>query len=78
MWDKPELLRMISNFLFGISFALLSYAILHYVLHLPVLAMRFVSINSPLVRVDPAHLKNIVQNKLHGNFFTLDEGHAKL
>lgn len=72
MWDKPELLRMISNFLFGISFALLSYAILHYVLHLPVLAMRFVSINSPLVQVDPAHLKNIVQNKLHGNFFTLD------
>lgn len=72
MWDKPELLRMISNSLFGICFVLFVYAALHYALNLPVFALRIVSISAPPVQVAPAHLEKMVRHELHGNFFTID------
>ena len=51
MWDKPELLRMISSSLFGICFVLVLYGALHYVLHLPMFALRIISISLSLIHI---------------------------
>lgn len=72
MWDKPELLRMISSVLFGICFVLVLYGVLHYALHLPVFALRVVSVTTAPLQVVPAQIEAMVRNELHGNFFTVD------
>jgi len=72
MWDKPELLRMISSVLFGICFVLVLYGALHYALHLPVFALRVVSVTTAPRQVVPAQIEAMVRNELHGNFFTMD------
>ena len=72
MWDKPESLRMISNALFGICFVLVLYGALHYALHMPVFALRVVSISTAPRQVVPAQIEAMVRTELHGNFFTLD------
>src|SRR5687768_5491181 len=72
MWDKPELLRIISNALFCICFVLVLYGALHYALHLPVFALRVVSITTAPRQVVPAQIEAMVRNELHGNFFTVD------
>lgn len=72
MWDKPELLRMISSVLFGICFVLVLYGALHYALHLPVFALRVVSVTTAPRQVVPAQIEAMVRNELHGNFFTVD------
>ena len=72
MWDKPESLRMISSALFGICFVLVLYGALHYALHMPVFALRVVSISTAPRQVVPAQIEAMVRNELHGNFFTLD------
>ncbi|RFC32454.1 MAG: cell division protein FtsQ [Candidatus Nitrotoga sp. SPKER] len=72
MWDKPESLNMLSNTLFGICFVLILYGALHYALHLPVFALRSVSISTAPHQVVPAHIEAMVRNELHGNFFTID------
>ena len=72
MWDKPESLHMISNTLFGICFVLILYGALHYALHLPMFALRTVSISTAPRQVVPAHIEAMVRNELHGNFFTVD------
>lgn len=77
MWHKPEILRMISSSLFSICFVLVLYAMLHYALHLPVFALRVVSISTAPVQVAPAHIEKIVRNELHGNFFTIDLEHTR-
>ncbi|MEO6421194.1 MAG: cell division protein FtsQ/DivIB [Candidatus Nitrotoga sp.] len=72
MWDKPEILRMISNALLSICFVLVLYGALHYVIHLPVFAIRVVSVSTAPHQVIPAQIEAIVRNELHGNFFTVD------
>ncbi|CAH1087797.1 cell division protein FtsQ/DivIB [Candidatus Nitrotoga sp. 1052] len=72
MWDKPELLRMISSVLFGVCFVLVLYGALHYALHLPVFALRVVSFTAAPRQVVPAQIEAMVRNELHGNFFTVD------
>lgn len=72
MWDKPEILRMISNALLSICCVLILYGALHYVLHLPVFAIRLVSISNAPRQVIPAQIEAIVRNEIHGNFFTVD------
>lgn len=72
MWDKPESLHMISSALFGICFVLVLYGALHYALHLPVFALRVVSISNTPRQVIPAQIEAMVRNELRGNFFTVD------
>lgn len=72
MWDKPELLRMISNALFGICFVLVLYGALHYALHLPIFALRIVSISNVPRQMAPAQIEAVARNELRGNFFTVD------
>jgi len=77
MWDKPELLRMMSSVLFGICFLLVLYGALHYALHLPVFALRIVSVSTAPHQVIPAQVETMVRNELHGNFFTVDLEHMR-
>ncbi|MEQ1743334.1 MAG: cell division protein FtsQ/DivIB [Candidatus Nitrotoga sp.] len=63
---------MISNALFGISFVLVLYSALHYALHLPVFALRVVSVSNAPRQVVPAQIEAMVRNELRGNFFTVD------
>jgi cell division protein FtsQ len=72
MWDKPESLHMISSALFGIFFVLVLYGALHYTLHLPVFALRVVSVSNAPRQVVPAQIEAMVRNELRGNFFTVD------
>lgn len=72
MWDKPESLHMISSALFSICFALVLYGALHYALHLPVFALRVVSVSNAPRQVVPAQIEAMVRNELRGNFFTVD------
>ena len=72
MWDKPESLHMISSTLFGICFVLVLYGALHYALHLPVFALRVVSVSNAPRQVVPAQIEAMVRNELRGNFFTVD------
>ena len=72
MWDKPESLHMISNTLFGVCFLLVLYGALHYALHLPMFALRVVSISNSPRQVDPVQIASTVRNSLRGNFFTIN------
>jgi cell division protein FtsQ len=72
MWDKPESLHMISNTLFGISFLLVLYGSLHYALHLPMFALRVVSVSNAPRQVDPTQIAATIRNSLRGNFFTIN------
>ncbi|MFZ1547545.1 MAG: cell division protein FtsQ/DivIB [Candidatus Nitrotoga sp.] len=77
MWDKPELLRMISTALFGICFVLVLYGALHYALHLPIFALRIVSITTTPRQVVPAQIEAVARHELRGNFFTVDLDHTR-
>ena len=72
MWDKPQQLRVIYNTLCGISFVLVLYGALHYVLHLPVFPLRALQLSAVPQRVDAAQIEAVVRDELRGNFFTVD------
>ena len=61
MWDKPESLHMISSALFSICFALVLYGALHYALHLPVFALRVISVSNAPRQVVPAQIEAMVR-----------------
>jgi cell division protein FtsQ len=72
MWDKPYLLRQIAGLLFGLSFALLAYGVLHFILHLPVFPLRELQLSVAPERVDVKQIEDVVRSELSGNFFTVD------
>ena len=72
MWDKPDTLRQLANTLFGISFMLMLYGALHYVLRLPEFPLRAVQLNATPYRVDVAQVEAVVRNEVRGNFFTVN------
>ena len=72
MWNKPQQLHMISNALFGMSFLLLGYATLHYVLRLPQFNLRAVQLSAAPRQVNAELIAAVVRNELQGNFFTVD------
>ena len=72
MWNKPELLRITSNILFGVCFVLIVYGVLSYALHLSIFSLRTVSVSVAPHRVAPAQIDATIRHELHGNFFTVD------
>ena len=72
MWNKPQLLNWIANFLFASSVVLMLYALLFVVVHLPIFPLREVKVDGQLSHVNREQIRLIVARHLNGNFFTLD------
>lgn len=72
MWDKPQVLNWIANFLFALAVVMLLYATLFIVVHLPIFPLREVRVDGQLQHVTREQLKLIVDRHLNGNFFTVD------
>jgi cell division protein FtsQ len=71
MWDNPRQLNALAlAFALG-ALGLLSWGAIAWAVRQPVFALRRVVIESPLQRVDPAHVKAVVREELSGTFFTL-------
>lgn len=72
MWNKPQLLNWIANFLFATSIVMLLYGLLFVVVHLPIFPLREVRVEGDLSHVNREQIKLIVAKHLKGNFFTLN------
>lgn len=78
MWDKPQLMNAAANLLLAATMLLVSGAAFHYVVRLPVFALREVEISSPPAHVTREQIANIVLREIRGNFFTLELNAARL
>ena len=72
MWNKPQLLNWIANFLFATSIVMMLYGLLFVVVHLPIFPLREVRVEGNLSHVNREQIKLIVAKHLKGNFFTLN------
>jgi cell division protein FtsQ len=72
VWNKPQLLNWIANFLFATSIVMLLYGLLFVVVHLPIFPLREVRVEGGLSHVNREQIKLIVAKHLKGNFFTLN------
>jgi len=72
MWDKPHLLRIGATLLFGISLALVAYAVMHFALQLPVFKLRTVQLTNTPQQVDINQLNQVIRKTVNGSFFTVD------
>lgn len=72
MWDKPQALNWLANFLYALAFVLFLYGLLFVVVHLPIFPLKEVRVNGELSHVNREQISLIVKRHLKGNFFTLD------
>lgn len=72
MWDKPEILTAIANFLYGLAAVALFYGVTLVAIHLPVFAVREVNVTGSLSHVTRAQIEAVVHRELRGNFFTIN------
>ena len=77
MWDKPQVLNWIANFLYALTAVMLLYGVLYVVVHLPIFPLREVRVEGELHHVTREQLKLIAERHLKGNFFTLDLAQAR-
>jgi len=77
MWDKPQALNWIANFLYACAVVLMVYGLLFVVVHLPIFPLREVRVEGQISHVTREQLKLIVGKHLRGNFFTLDLAKAR-
>jgi cell division protein FtsQ len=77
MWDKPQVLNWIANFLYALAAVMLLYGVLYVVVHLPIFPLREVRVEGELHHVTREQLKLIAERHLKGNFFTLDLAKAR-
>lgn len=71
MWDRPELLTAVANFLYGVATVALMYIVLLTVIHLPVFPVREVKVVGSISQVTRAQIDTVVHRELRGNFFTI-------
>ena len=72
MWDKPDMLNAIAGLLVAAALLLAAYGSVHYVVRLPVFALREVLIDGKLAHVTREQLETLARREVKGNFFTLD------
>lgn len=72
MWDKPQALLWIANFLYALACVLMLYGLIFVVVHLPIFPLREVRVDGELAHVNREQIKLIVARHLNGNFFTVD------
>ena len=67
MWDRPQLLNWIANFLYALATVLLLYGVIYVVVHLPIFPLREVRVDGQLSHVTREQVKLIVARHLTGN-----------
>jgi len=72
VWDRPQILLWLANFLYALAAVLLMYAVLFVVVHLPIFPLKEVKVEGDMQHVTREQLKLIVSRHLQGNFFTLN------
>jgi cell division protein FtsQ len=72
MWNRPDSLNIISNALFALTFALIAWMLVMFVVRLPIFALREVRVNNVLVHVTRDQIEAVIRRDVAGNFFTLD------
>ncbi len=72
LWDRPQLLNLISDALLVVGAAGLGYAAVAALSRLPVYPLREVVVTTPLAQVTTAQLEYAARSSLRGNFFTVD------
>lgn len=72
MWDRPQIMLWLANFLYALAGVLMLYALLFVVIHLPIFPLREVKVEGQMQHVTREQLKLIVGRHLRGNFFTMD------
>ncbi len=73
MWDNTTWLRNTSTALFSVSVLLMLVGALHYWVHLPnVLPLHSVHLSAAPTQADELDVLQVVREKVHGNFFTVD------
>lgn len=71
MWDRPEALTAVANFLYGVAAVALFYGVTLVAIHLPVFPVRDVAVTGSLAHVTHAQVDAVVHRELRGNFFTI-------
>jgi cell division protein FtsQ len=77
MWDDAKQMNALAVTLATIMVIGLAWAVVAYVVRLPVFALRQVIVATPLVRADGARLETAIREELTGTFFTLDLDRAR-
>lgn len=72
LWDRPQLLNLISDVLMVVGAAGLGYAAVAALSRMPAYPLREVVVTTPLAQVTAAQLEYVARSSLHGNFFTVD------
>lgn len=72
MWDKPQALMQLANFLTAIAVVMFFYAAIWLVVNSSLFPLRQVEVRGGLAHVTPQQLEYVAQNELKGTFFTLD------
>ncbi len=72
LWDRPQLLNLISDVLLVVGAAGLGYAAVASVSRLPIYPLKEVVVTTPLAQVTTAQLEYAARSSLRGNFFTVD------
>jgi cell division protein FtsQ len=77
VWDRPDDLNRAANALYVVTGLALAYALMWFVVHLPVFPVRQVEVTGEARHVTRAQVEAIVRNELKGTFFTLNLAHAR-
>ena len=72
MWNKPHLLNVLANLLFGVAFIMLIYTALFLLIRTPLFPLKEVKVESHLQHVTQEQVRLIVSRYLRGNFFTVN------
>lgn len=72
LWDRPQMLNLIADFLLVSASAMLAYCAVMVVLRLPVFPLHDLVVVTPLGQTTEAQLQYAARNSLAGNFFTVN------
>lgn len=77
MWHNPRTLNGVADLLLALALLLALYAVLYFVIHLPLFQLREVRLVGAPARVKAEDVENAVKHRLKGNFFTLELTEAR-
>jgi len=72
MWDRPDTLNRVADFMIACAMLLGLYGALHYLVRLPLFPLREVRLTHAVSLVSRDQLELLIQREVRGNFFTVD------